>query len=141
MMPPAYVKPYIRRQKNYSSDASAICQTFTIPSMRLVGVRSLENQAALMRHKTRYTLIPPRSVLLNVLRGRPTEVGVIAAQGPDTAAILFPLISPCDEIIPFEVCEALAPLVVQLRNLDEAIARRSIASSQSWRRRTKRRAG
>jgi hypothetical protein len=48
------------------------------------------------------------------------------------------LIEACDETIPFEVCEALAPLVVQLRNLDEAL-HGSIASSQSWRRRTKRR--
>jgi transposase len=52
-----------------------------------------------------------------------TEVGVIAAQGPRHARELAELIEACDETIPFEVCEALAPLVVQLRNLDEAIAR------------------
>ena len=48
MMPPAYVKPYIRRQKNDASDAAAICEAVTRPSMRFVGVRSLMNQAALM---------------------------------------------------------------------------------------------
>ena len=53
MMPPAYVKPYICRQKNDASDASAICEAVTQPSMRFVAVRSLENQAALMRHKAR----------------------------------------------------------------------------------------
>ena len=53
MMPPAYVKPYIRRQKNDAADAAAICEAVTRPSMRFVGVRSLENQAALMRHKAR----------------------------------------------------------------------------------------
>ena len=53
MMPPAYVKPYVRRQKNDASDAAAICEAVTRPSMRFVSVRSLENQAALMRHKAR----------------------------------------------------------------------------------------
>jgi transposase len=57
------------------------------------------------------------------LRGHLTEVGVIAPQGPRCARELAELIEACDETIPFEVCEALAPLVVQLRNLDEAIAR------------------
>src|SRR3984957_869803 len=64
-----------------------------------------------------------RTRLLNALRGHLTEVGVIAAQGPRHGRELAELIEACDEIIPFEVCEALAPLVVQLRNLDEAIAR------------------
>jgi transposase len=123
MMPPAYVKPYIRRQKNDASDASAICEAVTRPSMRFVAVRSLENQAALMRHKAREMLVSQRTQLLNGLRGHLTEIGVIAAQGPRHARELAELIEACDETIPFEVCEALAPLVVQLRNLDDAIAR------------------
>src|SRR6185437_7385905 len=93
------------------------------PSMRFVGVRSLKNQAALMRHKAREMLVSQRTQLLNGLRGHLTEIGVIAAQGPRHARELAELIEACDETIPFEVCEALAPLVVQLRNLDEAIAR------------------
>ena len=120
MMPPAYVKPYIRRQKNDASDASAICEAVTRPSMRFVGVRSRENQAALMRHKAREMLVTQRTQLLNGLRGHLTEVGVIAPQGLRYARELAELIEACDETIPFEVCEALAPLVVQLRNLDEA---------------------
>jgi transposase len=123
MMPPAYVKPYIRRQKNDASDAAAICEAVTRPSMRFVAVRSLENQAALMRHKAREMLVSQRTQLLNGLRGHLTEVDVIAAQGPRHARELAELIEACDEAIPFEVCEALALLVVQLRNLDDAIAR------------------
>src|ERR1700692_1277769 len=69
MMPPAYVKPYIRRQKNDASDAAAICEAVTRPSMRFVGVRSLMNQAALMRYKTREMLVSQRTQLLNALRG------------------------------------------------------------------------
>ena len=76
-----------------------------------------------MRHKTREMLVSQRTQLLNGLRGHLTEVGIIAAQGPRHARELAELIEACDETIPFEVCEALAPLVVQLRNLDEAIAR------------------
>ena len=57
MMPPAYVKPYVRRQKNDASDASAICEAVTRPSMRFVGVRSRENQSALMRHKAKGAVI------------------------------------------------------------------------------------
>ena len=79
MMPPAYVKPYIRRQKNDASDAAAICEAVTRPMMRFVGVRSLENQAALMRHKTREMLVSQRTQLVNGPRGHLTEVGVIAA--------------------------------------------------------------
>jgi transposase len=112
MMPPTYVKPYIRRQKNDASDASAICEAVTRPSMRFVGVRSRENQAVLMRHKAREMLISQRTQLLNGLRGHLTEVGVIAAQGPRHARELAELIEACDETIPFEVW-----------NLDEAIAR------------------
>jgi transposase len=90
--------------------------------MRFVSVRSLEKKATLMRDKTREMLVLQRTQLLNGLRGHLTEVGVIAAQGPRHARELAELIEACDEIISVEVYEVLAPLVVQLRHLDEAIA-------------------
>jgi transposase len=122
MMPPAYVKPYVRRQKNDASDASAICEAATRPSMRFVGVRSLENQAALMRHKAREMLVSQRTQLINGLRSHLAEVGVIAAQGLRHARELADRIVVSDAALPTAVSEALAPLVAQLRNLDEAIA-------------------
>jgi len=122
MMPPAYVKPYVRRQKNDASDAAAICEAVTRPSMRFVGVRSLANQASLMRHKVREMLVAQRTQLLNGLRGHLAEIGVIAAQGPRYARALADRIETGDESIPLAVSDALAPLVLQLRNLDEAIA-------------------
>jgi transposase len=100
MMPAAYVKPYIRRQKNDASDAAAICEAVTRPSMRFVGVRSLGNQAALMRHKTREMLVSQSTQLLNALRGPLTEVGVIAPQGLRFARELAELIEACDETNP-----------------------------------------
>ena len=81
MMPPAYVKPYVRRQKNDAADAAGICEAVTRPSMRFVGVRTLENQVALMHHKAREMLVAQRTQLINALRGHLAEIGVIAAQG------------------------------------------------------------
>ncbi len=121
MMPPAYVKPYVRRQKNDAADAAAICEAAARPSMRFVGVRSVENQATLMHHKAREMLVAQRTQLINGLRGHLAEIGVIAAQGYKAARELALRIEACDETIPLCVCEALAPLVVQLRKLDEAI--------------------
>lgn len=123
MMPPIYVKPYVRRQKNDAADAAAICEAVGRPSMRFVSVRSVANQAALMRHKAREMLVAQRTQLLNGLRGHLGEVGVIAAQGPRHARELADRIEACDELMPIEVCAALAELVLQLRRLDEAIDR------------------
>lgn len=123
MMPPAYVKPYVRRQKNDAADAAAICEAVTRPSMRFVSVRSVENQTTLMRHKAREMLVSQRTQLLNSLRGHLGEIGVIAPQGPKHARELAKMIEASDERIPIEVCAALAELVHQLRRLDEAIDR------------------
>ena len=123
MMAPIYVKPYVRRQKNDAADPTAICEAVGRPSMRFVSVRSVANQAELMRHKAREMLVAQRTQLLNGLRGHLGEVGVIAARGPRHARELADRIEACDESIPIEVCAALAELVHQLRRLDEAIDR------------------
>lgn len=122
LMPPAYVKPYVRRQKNDAADAAAICEAVARPSMRFVGVRTMENQSILMHHKARDMLVGQRTQLLNALRGHLAEVGVIAAQGPNNARALARLIAAGDATIPACVCDALAPLVRQLDSLDEEIA-------------------
>jgi transposase len=64
LMPPAYVKPYVKRQKNDAADAEAICEAVTRPSMRFVKVRSIDNQAALMHHKVREMLVRQRTQVL-----------------------------------------------------------------------------
>jgi transposase len=123
IMPPAYVKPYVRRQKNDAADAAAICEAATRPSMRFVAVRSIENQAELMRHKAREMLVSQRTQLLNGIRGHLGEIGVIAPQGANAARALVELVEACDESLPIEVCAALAEMIVQLHRLDEAIDR------------------
>jgi transposase len=99
--------------------------------MRFVGVRTLENQAALMHHKAREMLVAQRTQLINALRGHLAEIGVIAAQGPKNARELAGVVmAEGDETIPACVRAALAPLVRQLHALDQEIARsdRTIAA-------------
>jgi transposase len=122
LMPPSYVKPYVRRQKNDAADAAAICEAVARPSMRFVGLRSMENQAALMHHKARDMLVRQRTQLINALRGHLAEIGLIAAQGPNNGRTLADLVAAGDDAIPMCVREALAPLVRQLRVLDHEIA-------------------
>jgi transposase len=133
MMPAAYVKAYVRRQKNDAADAAAICEAVSRPSMRFVAVRSVMNQAELMRHKAREMLVAQRTQVLNGLRGHLGEIGVIAAQGPRHARELAGLIGACDESIPLEVCAALAEPVHQLHRLDKTIAKNAQANATSRR--------
>jgi transposase len=123
MMPPAYVKPYVRRQKNDAADAAAICEAVTRPSMRFVPVRSIENQAVLMHHKVRELLVSQRTQALNAVRGHLAEIGIIAAQGPKNARELAASIAAGDAAVPALVRAALMPLVRQLERLDAEIAR------------------
>jgi len=113
----------VRRQKNDAADAAGICEAVTRPSMRFVGVRALENRAALMHHKAREMLVAQRTQLINALRGHLAEIGVIAAQGLKNARELAGIIkAKSDEMIPGCVRKALAPLVRQLHALDQEIA-------------------
>ena len=91
--------------------------------MRFIGVRTLENQAALMHHKAREMLVAQRTQLINALRGHLAEMGVVAAQGLKNARELARLImAEGDETIPACVRMALVPLVRQLHVLDQEIA-------------------
>jgi len=82
LMPPQYVKAYLKRGKNDAADAAAICEAVTRPSMRFVAVKSEEQQAALTIHRARELLVRQRTQLSNALRGHLAEFGLIEAQGP-----------------------------------------------------------
>ena len=81
MMPPAYVKPYVKRGKTDAADAEAIAEAVTRPTMRFVAVKTVEQQGVLMLHKVRDLLVRQRVMLTNALRGHLSEFGIIAAQG------------------------------------------------------------
>jgi transposase len=75
LMPPAYVKPYVKRGKTDAADATAICEGVTRPTMRFVAVKSVEQQGVLMLHQTRDLLVRQRTMLINALRGHLAELG------------------------------------------------------------------
>ncbi len=81
LIPPAYVKPYVKRQKNDAADAEAICEAVTQPHMRFVPIKSTERQGVLMLHRTRDLLMRQRTMTLNAVRAHLAEFGIITAQG------------------------------------------------------------
>src|SRR5215218_5222584 len=92
LIPPAYVKPFVKRQKNDAVDAEAICEAAQRPSMRFVAVKSEEQQAAGLVFRTRDLLVRQRTQLINAIRGHLTEYGWIAPKGPSHVAELAHLI-------------------------------------------------
>ena len=81
LMPPAYTKPYVKRGKNDSVDAEAICEAVSRPGMRFVPVKSAEQQAMLMLHTTRELLVKQRTMTVNSLRSLLSEFGIVVAKG------------------------------------------------------------
>ncbi len=89
LMPPSYVKPYVRRGKNDAADAEAICEAVTRPNMRFVLVKRTDQQAVLILHRTRALLIRHRAMLANAFRAHLAEFGIIVAQGIGRVAYLL----------------------------------------------------
>ena len=81
LMPPAYVKPYVKRGKTDAGDAEAICEAVTRPTMRFVPIKSVEQQAALALHRTRDLLVRQRTQLVNMIRGLLAEFGIDIPKG------------------------------------------------------------
>jgi transposase len=124
LIPPAYVKPYLRRQKNDAADAAAICEAVMRPSMRFVPVKSVQQQSTLMLHGARDLLVGQRTALINALRGHLAELGIVVAQGARNARQLIEWIQ--DEAspeIPLAARIALQPLAAMLVGIEAQIAR------------------
>jgi transposase len=118
LIPPQYVKPYVRRSKNDAMDAAAICEAVARPSMRFVPIKEPEQQAALMLHRTRDLIVRQRTQLLNAFRSHAAEFGVIAPKGPQNVVTLL---AACEEArLPVLALELLRVLH---RQIDEADAR------------------
>jgi transposase len=92
LIPPAYVKPFAKRQKNDAIDAEAICEAAQRPSMRFVAVMSEEQQAAGLLFRTRDLLMRQRTQLINAIRGHLTEYGWIVPKVPSHVSMLADLI-------------------------------------------------
>ena len=116
LIPPSYVKAYVRRQKNDAADAAAICEAVTRPSMRFVPVKSPEQQAALAVHRTRALLIGQRTQLTNALRAHLAEHGLVAEKGRDGLAELIAKVKQESTLqaLPISLLQALGALVSQI---------------------------
>src|SRR5690606_10228523 len=132
LIPPAYVKPFVKRQKNDAADAEAICEAAQRPTMRFVAVKSEETQGAAMVFRVRELLIRQRTQAINALRGHLTEFGQIVPQGAANAAKLIAIVEDPDSGIPADaigtlkvLVTALAHLEAEIVKLDAEIARRA----------------
>src|SRR3974377_334565 len=95
LMPPTYVKAYVKRGKNDAADAAAICEAVTRPSMRFVPIKEVEQQSVLMLHRARDLLIRQRTQLINALRAHLAELGLVAAKGREGLHQLVAVVTEC----------------------------------------------
>ncbi|MAU48583.1 MAG: IS110 family transposase [Yangia sp.] len=121
LIPPAYVKPFIKRQKNDAADAEAICEAAQRPNMRFVPVKSEETQGAASVFRVRELLIRQRTQAINALRGHLTEYGWVVPQGATNARRLVALVANEDSGLPPTARASLRVLTVTLSQLDEQI--------------------
>ena len=141
LMPPTYVKAYVKRSKNDAADAAAICEAVTRPSMRFVPIKSVEQQSALMLHRTRDLLIRQRTQLINALRAHLAELGLVAAKGREGLQQLVTAVTESgDERLPSDAGFACQTIVAQLHavqtqvsGLDKRITQTHRASADSKR--------
>ena len=120
LMPPAYTKPYVKRGKNDAVDADAICEAMSRPGMRFVPIKSPEQQAMLMLHKTRELLTKQRTMSVNALRGHLSEFGIVAAKGIGRVDELLDL-ADSDATLPVAAKAGVNVLAQALEGLDTAI--------------------
>jgi transposase len=113
IMPPAYVKLCVKRNKNDGRDAQAICEAMARPTMGFVPVKSLDNQAVQVMHRTRRLLVRQRTMLANALRPALAEFGIVAAQGPKGLRSLMQALEDPASAIPEKVRMSLQVLAGQ----------------------------
>jgi len=131
LIAPAYVKPFVKRQKNDAADAEAICEAAQRPTMRFVQPKSAEAQGAAVVFRTRDLLVRQRTQLINALRGHLAEFGHIVRKGADHAPELAELVRDPETALPAEArsvllitVEALEVLHAKIKVLDREIGAR-----------------
>jgi transposase len=122
LMPPAYVKPYVKRQKNDATDAEAICEAVTRPNMRFVPTKTLEQQSCLMLHRARHLFIRQQTAVINSIRAYLAEFGIVAPVGRRGVEQLLEVVADtADRRLPEVARVCLAALGSQLRRLKAQI--------------------
>jgi transposase len=116
LMPPAYVKPYVKRQKNDAADAEAICEAVQRPNMRFVPTKTVEQQGCLVLHRTRHLLVRQRTSVINAIRAHLAEFGIVAPLGRNGVEELLDVVAnPEDGRVPEVARDCLALLDKQLQ--------------------------
>jgi transposase len=116
LMPPAYVKPYVKRQKNDTTDAEAICEAVTRPTMRFVATKTPEQQSCLMLHRTRHLFIRQQTAVINAIRAHLAEFGIVAPVGRNGVEQLLGVVAESnDKRLPEVARACVAALGAQLR--------------------------
>ena len=135
LMPPRYVKPYVKRQKNDAADAEAICEAVTRPNMRFVEIKTCEQQGTLVLHRVRLMLMHQRVQLSNAIRGHMAEYGLVAPVGRNGLQRLITILgNPNDDRVPPIARTSVALLVSQLGLVNDQVLendRRVRASARS----------
>jgi transposase len=122
LIPAAYVKAFVRRNKTDARDAAAICAALGRPDMRFVTIKSVEQQAARGVERSRDLLVKQHTQLMNSVRSQLAELGIIAPQGRRGFRALLPLITAGDPGVPPMLLAALRMLIGQIEQLAQAIA-------------------
>jgi transposase len=121
-MPPAYVKPYVKRQKNDATDAEAICEAVTRPNMRFVPTKTPEQQSGLVLHRTRHLLMRQQTSVINAIRAHLAEFGIVAPIGRTGVDELLHVVADAsDKRLPQIARACLTALGAQLRMLKTQI--------------------
>ena len=122
LIPPQYVKPYVKRNKTDAADAEAICEAVTRPNMRFVEVKSREQQGVLVLHRVRLMLMRQRIALSNAIRGHMAEYGLVAPVGRNGLQRLIEIIADeSDERLPAMARSSLIILASQLQLVNEQV--------------------
>jgi transposase len=122
LMPPAYVKPYVKRHKNDATDAEAICEAVTRPNMRFVATKTPEQQSCLTLHRTRHLFIRQQTSVINAIRAHLAEFGIVAPIGRNGVEQLLSVAADSnDKRLPKFARACVAALGAQLRMLKAQI--------------------
>ena len=140
LIPPAYVKPFVKRQKNDMADAEAIAEAASRPTMRFVAVKSESQQAAAMAYRTRDLFVRQRTQTINALRAHLAEQGIVVPTGPAHVRRLAAIIDGDDGVLPAAVrdlarllLEQIADLAAKIAGLDTELRRRAAADETARR--------
>ena len=123
MVPAAYVKPFVKRQKNDKADAEAIAEAASRPTMRFVAVKSAETQARAVAFRTHQCLVRQRTQLINALRGHLAEFGLVAPKGPASLKVLENALVDETSVLPAAVRKMGTIYLEQIERFTDIIER------------------